>query len=88
MKFLRSERGMRPFGIHLGTNYANFQEKIFPDISGRKFQTLYSSNVTAIQSLDLSPRNIRKDFFLKIGILCAKVYTKKVPNIEVCNYFG
>ena len=33
------------FCIHLGTKYANFQEKIFADISGRKLQTLYSSNV-------------------------------------------
>ena len=33
------------FCIHLGTKYANFQEKIFVDISGRKFQTLYSSNM-------------------------------------------
>merc|ERR1711993_201183 len=32
------------FCIHLGTKYANFQEKIFADISGRKLQTLYSSN--------------------------------------------
>ena len=30
------------FCIHLGTKYAQFQEKIFADISGRKFQTLYS----------------------------------------------
>ena len=43
------------FCIHLGTKYANFQEKIFADISGRKLQTLYSSNVTTIQSLQLSP---------------------------------
>ena len=28
------------FCIHLGTKYANFQEKIFADISGRKLQTL------------------------------------------------
>ena len=34
------------FCIHLGTKYANFQEKIFADISGRKLQTLYCSNVT------------------------------------------
>ena len=33
------------FCIHLGTKYANFQEKIFADISERKLQTLYSSNV-------------------------------------------
>ena len=37
------------FCIHLGTKYANFQEKIFADIS---------------------------------------VYTKKVPNIEVCNFIN
>ena len=28
---------------------------------------------------------ILADFFLKIGILSAKVYTKNVPNIGVCN---
>ena len=42
------------FCIHLGTKYANFQEKIFADISGRKLQTLYSSNVTTIQGSDAS----------------------------------
>ena len=31
-------------------------------------------------SLELSPRNIREDFFLKIGILRAKVYTKTSPT--------
>ena len=62
------------------TLYANFQEKIFADISRRKLQTLYSSNVTTIQSLQFSPRNICEDFFLKIGILCAKVYKKRSPT--------
>ena len=38
------------------------------------------------QSLELFPRNLRKDFFLKIGILSPKVYTKNVPNIEVCDF--
>ena len=38
------------------------------------------------QSLELFPRNLRKHFFLKIGILSPKVYTKNVPNIEVCNF--
>ena len=28
------------FCIHLGTMYADFQEKIFAEISGKKFQTL------------------------------------------------
>ena len=40
------------------------------------------------QSFQLSPRNICEDFFLKIGKLRAKVYTKKVPNIEVCNFIN
>ena len=51
-----------------GTMYANFQVKIFAEISGRKFQTFHCSN------------------FLKIGIHSAKAYTKKAPNIEVCNF--
>ena len=38
------------------------------------------------QSLELFPRNLREDFFLKIGILIPKVYTKNVPNIDVCNF--
>ena len=29
-----------------------------------------------------------KIFFLKIGILRAKVYTKKVPNIEECIFIS
>ena len=28
------------FCIHLGTKYADFQEKIFAETSGKKFQTL------------------------------------------------
>ena len=38
------------------------------------------------QSLELFPRSLREDFFLEIGILCPKVYTKKVPQIEECNF--
>ena len=34
------------FYIHLGTKYANFQEKIFAENSGKKFQTFHCSNVT------------------------------------------
>ena len=41
---------------------------------------------TSIQSLELSPKNIRVDFFLKIGIHSAKVYTKHLPNKEVYNF--
>ena len=38
-----------------------------------------------MENLELFPRNLREDFFLKISIHSAKVYTKKVPNIEECN---
>ena len=62
--------------IHLGTKYANFRIKIFAEISGKNFQTFNSSNVTAMKSLGIFSRNLRKDFFLKIGILRAKVYKK------------
>ena len=41
-----------------------------------------------MKSLDIFSRNLREDFFLKIGILSAKVYPKKVPNIEVCNFIN
>ena len=34
------------FCIHLGTKYADFQEKIFAEISGKMFQTFHCSNVT------------------------------------------
>ena len=51
--------------------YADFQEKIF---------------VTTMKSLELFSRNLREDFFLKIGIHSAKVGTKKAPNIGECNF--
>ena len=47
------------FCIHLGTKYANFQENIFPETSGKRFQTFHCSNVTAMKNLELSPRNLR-----------------------------
>ena len=71
------------FCIYLGSLYADFQEKIFPETSGKKFQTFHCSNVTTMKSFELSPRRFREVFFLKIGIQRAKVYTKNVPNIEV-----
>ena len=74
------------FWIHLGTMYADFQEKIFAGIFGKKFQTFHCSNVTTMKILELFLRRFRRDFFLKIGIHRAKVYTKKVPNIQVCDF--
>ena len=38
------------------------------------------------KSSKLFPRRFREDFFLKIGIQRAKVYTKNVPNIEACDF--
>ena len=38
-----------------------------------------------MKSLAIFSRNLRGDFFFKIGILSVKVYTKKVPNKEECN---
>ena len=73
------------FCIHLGTKYANFQEKIVSEISGKKFRTLKWIFIN-YPKFELFPRNLRKIFFLKIGILNLKVYTKNVPNIEVWNF--
>ena len=67
-----------------------FSRKIFPEISGRKFQTFHCSNFITMKRLKLSPRHLRKDFFLIIGVHWAKVYIiyQKRPqhNIEVSNF--
>ena len=56
------------------------------EISGKKFLTFLCSNIIiTMKNLELFPRNLREDFFLKIGIHNAKVY-KNVPNIEVCDF--
>ena len=74
------------FYIDLGTKYANFEEKIFAEISGKNFETFHCSNITTMKSLIIFSSNLSDDFFLKLGILSAKVYTKNVPNIQVCNF--
>ena len=40
--------------------YADFQEKIFAEISGKKFQTFHCSNDTAMKSLGVFSRNLRE----------------------------
>ena len=65
------------FYTYIGTLYADFQEKIFPETSWKKLQTFHCSNVTAMKSLELFPRRFRKDFFLKIDLCSAKVYKKR-----------
>ena len=64
--------------------YADFQEKIFADFSGKKFQTFtfHCCNVTTMKSLGV----FFPEIFFKIVIHNAKVYTKDVPNIEVCDF--
>ena len=64
------------------------REKIFKiqalivDIQTPKYIRIYS-NVTTMKSLELFSRNLRsKDFFLKIGILSVKVYTKRTPTMK------
>ena len=44
------------FCIYLGTMYANFQEKILEEISGKKFQTFHCNNVTTMNSRQLKGR--------------------------------
>ena len=39
-----------------------------------------------MKSLGTFSRNLRKDFFLKIGLRSPKVYTKNVFNREVCDF--
>ena len=50
----------------------------------RIFQSLTYNNATTMKSLERFPRNLCKDFFLKIGIHSAKVFAKNFPNIDVC----
>ena len=74
------------FCIYLGTMYTDFQEKNFAEISGKipKLFIEVTLLVSTIKSLSVFSRNLREDFFLKIGINSAKkVYTKNFPNIEV-----
>ena len=47
---------------------------------------VYTFYITTMKSLGLFSRNLRGDFFSKIGILIVKVYTKKVLNIEEYNF--
>ena len=60
---------------------ADFQEEIFMEISEKKTSKLFVVLFT-MKNLELFPRNLLEDFFLKIGILSLKVYTKNVLNIE------
>ena len=87
---------------HGGKNVTTLLVKYFNDLPGVQRSERNRNEVTffyvgdlfcihlgtllTMKSLLLSPRRFREDFFLKIGILRAKVYTKNVPNIEECNF--
>ena len=58
----------------------------FWNFSEKNIFTANNDFLCNTQSLELFPRNLREDFFLKIGILSPKVYTKNVPNVQVWNF--
>ena len=60
--------------------------KYYRDLLGRQNSERGMDEVTFFYVDDLFSRNLREDFFLKIGILSAKVYTKKDHNIEGCKF--
>ena len=65
------------FCIHLDTKYANFQEKISAEISGKKALTFHSSNVTTMKSLGLFSRNICGDL---LAYLVTRGIQKRSPT--------
>ena len=88
MKFHTSMLGTF-FVYTLGLSMPIFKKKSSRRFLGKssKLCVLHKNDFLCnTQSLELFPRSLREDFFLKIGILSPKVYTKNVPNIEVCNF--
>ena len=77
------------FVYTLGLSMLIFKKKSSPRFLGKSSElwVLHKNDFLCnTQSLELFPRRFRRDFFLKIGIHRAKVYTKRVPNIEVCDF--
>ena len=72
------------FCLHLGTTYANFQEKIFPETSGKKFQTFPCYYNEKFGSFS---QNFREHLFLENWHTQSQddVY-KKVPYRGVCDF--
>ena len=90
-----SEAGMKLHSSTLGASFVYtlalimtiFNKKSlqgFLEKSSKHF--IVHSKVTTMKNLDIFSRNLREDFFLKIGILSPKVYTKNFPNLEACNF--
>ena len=77
------------FCIYLGTTYVDFQEKIFPETSGKKFQTFHCSNATTMKSLELFP--IRSE--LRLSSKSLQCFTNRVvkfmqPRVYNCMYMS
>ena len=73
------------FVYTLGLSMLIFKKKSSRRFLGKssKLWVLHKNEfLCSTQSLELFPRNLCEDFFLKIGILSPKVYSKNVPNIE------
>ena len=65
------------FRIHLvGTEYTDFQEK---NLRGDFWEKVPNFEYN-IKMFETFSRNLPGDYFLKIGIFSAKVYTKNLPN--------
>ena len=90
MKFHTSSLGtFFVYTLALGLSMPIFKKKSSRRLLGKssKLCVLHKKSFLCnTQSLELFPRNLHKYFFLKIGILNPKVYTKNVPNIEVFNF--
>ena len=77
------------FVYTLGLSMLIFKKKSLPRFLGKSSElwVLHKNYFLCnTQSLEQFPRNLRRYFFLKIGILSPKVYTKNVPNLEACNF--
>ena len=60
--------------------YNDLLDRQSSELSRDEVTYFYVGDVTTMKSLELFPRNLRKDFFLKIGIFSVKVYKKKSPT--------
>ena len=78
------------FVYTLGLSMLIFKKKSSPRFLGESSElwVLHKNYFLCnTQSFELSPRNMSEDFFLKIGILRAKVYTKSVNFCDLSSTF-
>ena len=69
--------GMKSHTSMLATKYANFHEKIFVEISGKKFKSFHCSNVTTTKSLGvIFPEISTKNFHENRHTYCQGIHKK------------